>query len=75
MLKNPLQVNIEKFTFGNIEDWQPTTLLQAHSIKKDLPGVLITFLVISYNFENYKNSPNLQNIFHGSLLNQNKGRR
>ena len=49
-LKNPLKVNVEKFTFSNIEAWKPTTLLQTNLFKKDLSRILIKVLVIFYNF-------------------------
>ena len=46
--KNPWKVNEEKFTFNSIETWKPTTKLDTTSFKKDLPRILIKFLVNSY---------------------------
>ena len=43
------KVNVEKFTYSNIEAWKPTTLLQTNSFKQDLLRVLTKFLVTSYN--------------------------
>ena len=63
--KNPRKRNDEKFTFTNIEAWTPTTLLQANSLKNDLPRCLIKFLVASYNC---KKTFILQNMFHGLLV-------
>ena len=45
-----MKVNVEKFTFNSIEAWKSTTLLQTNFFQKDLPRILIKFLVISYNF-------------------------
>ena len=47
---SPRKVNVGKFNFSSIEDWKCSTLLQTNSFKRDLPRILIKFLITFYNF-------------------------
>ena len=49
---------------SNIEAWKSATSLQMNPMIRDLPRILILALLISYNFESFKNTPILQNILH-----------